>query len=36
MATEMATENTWKDWADEQIKAFVLYVAKDPKDFFVR
>ena len=30
------TEQTWKDWIEGYIKEFVIYVAKDPKDFFVR
>jgi hypothetical protein len=29
-------EETWKDWIESYIKQFVIYVAKDPKDFFVR
>ena len=32
----MAEEATWKDTLDGYIKEFVIYVAKDPKDFFVR
>ena len=30
------SEETWKEWIDKYIKEFVIYVAKDPKDFFVR
>ncbi|KAL5263668.1 hypothetical protein ACHWQZ_G008889 [Mnemiopsis leidyi] len=28
-------EETWKEWIDKYIKEFVIYIAKDPKDFFV-
>ena len=29
-------EATWKEWVDVYMKEFIIYVAKDPKDFLVR
>ena len=34
--TVVGSEGTWKELLDDYLKQFIIYVAKDPKDFFVR
>ena len=38
MAEQILTiePETWKELFDKHLKEFVIYVAKDPKDFLVR
>ena len=31
-----STEATWKEWMDGYLREIIIYIAKDPKDFFVR
>jgi len=33
--TVVGSEGTWKELLDAYLKQFIIYVAKDPKDFFV-